>query len=516
MKKTTRRIVILLAGIIGFFLLLSLAVNVYIDYRLPKLIRKENDTGYAITYKDLDVSLLSGTITADSVDVRPYVQKMDSVKVGVFAKVASLEISHVSVWSLLFSDRIKAGRLAISRPDIILYRNASWKKDFRNEFVKPFDKLVSVGAVDILNGQLRLIREGVKKPVLEVRNFSVGVDGITISEATLEKQIPFGFKRYTFSSDSIYYKNSPVYHISTGKIKTTGQSLSISRFAMLPDVSKRQFLAGLKTEKDFYHLRAESIDIPKMDWGFRDTVPFINIPKLTIVRVDANIYRSKVGADDMSTKPMYNQLLRELKLDLALDELMIRDSRIIYEEEVNFDRGPGVLSFTGFNLKANDIRGGRSASKSSDVRIRIDTHFMKESRLNVDWTFNVLDRSDGFLVKGQIRDFDTHKLDPFSKPYSNMKTRGTLDEVYFTVNGNKIESRGEVAMRYDDLKVKLYRKNKPSKENKIVTAIGNLLVKNDTKGKVLSVPVHIARKQNASFYNFLWRNVEEGMRKIIL
>lgn len=516
MKKPLRRLLWIFGILAGILLLSSVLVQLWIDHRLPRLLQRENDTGYAIRYATLDVALWSGTVTADSVDVRPYREKMDSVKVGLFATVPRIEIRGVSLWSLLFSDRIRARSIGIRQPQVLLYRNATWKKDFTDAFVKPFGQILSVGALDITDGNFQYFKEGQAKPIAEAVAFSLNLDGITLSEHTLQAPIPFRYERYRFTAARLYHKSSPNYHMATSEVTFTDRSASITGLRMLPDVTKAQYLAGLSVEKDFYHLKADTIAMDGLRWGFRDTVPFVHVPLLRIVEADAHIYRSKLIPDDQTKKKLYNRLLRELDIDLRIDTLDLRRSRIVYEEEVDAGRGPGVLTFSDFNLRATHIASALGRSKMPDVRIRINTRFMKESRLAVDWSFNVLDKSDGFLIKGRLLDFDARKLDPFTKPYSNMKTRGKLDEVYFTVKGNDIESRGEVALRYDDLKVKLYRKKKPEKENKLMTAVGNLLAKNDTKGKVEAVPVRVKRKQNASFYNFLWRNIEDGLKGIIL
>ena len=141
---------------------------------------------------------------------------------------------------------------------------------------------------------------------------------------------------------------------------------------------------------------------------------------------------------------------------------------------------------------------------------------MKESPLNVDWSLNVLDKSDGFNIKGRILNFDAQKIVLFTKPYMNVTTKGILNEVYFNFTGNDVNAKGDFAIKYDNLKVQIYRKNDREKVNKFLTALGNLFVKNDTKGELKSAEVELDRIQEKSFYNFLWRSIAEGLKKILL
>ena len=77
----------------------------------------------------------------------------------------------------------------------------------------------------------------------------------------------------------------------------------------------------------------------------------------------------------------------------------------------------------------------------------------------------------------------------------NVTTNGDLEEIYFTFNGNRDVSNGAFAIRYEDLKVELYKKD-GKKKNKLMSAVGNLLAKNDTKGELKEVEVSTARAKD--------------------
>jgi hypothetical protein len=136
--------------------------------------------------------------------------------------------------------------------------------------------------------------------------------------------------------------------------------------------------------------------------------------------------------------------------------------------------------------------------------------------MKVDWRFNVMDESDSFKIKGRILDFETGKLAVFTKPYLNVKTQGTFDQVYFNFAGNDNTAGGDFALKYRNLKVKLYQKNNREKESKIKSWVGNLLVKDDSDGQLIEQAVSVERIKEKSFYNYFWRCIAEGMKKILL
>ena len=83
-----------LIGIVSLVLLiviLNIGLNIWVNRQLPKIINRENDSAYFITYKNLNVSLLSSNIAAEGIVIVPKAALKDSInKVGIYAKVRNL------------------------------------------------------------------------------------------------------------------------------------------------------------------------------------------------------------------------------------------------------------------------------------------------------------------------------------------------------------------------------------------------------------------------------------------
>ncbi|HEX7870826.1 MAG TPA: hypothetical protein VF455_12010, partial [Chryseobacterium sp.] len=219
---------------------------------------------------------------------------------------------------------------------------------------------------------------------------------------------------------------------------------------------------------------------------------------------------------DLSKKYLYNHLLRNIKFPLEIDTLQVLKSKLVYEEEKDFSKGPGVLNFDKFNLQATNIKSGFGLKKTDDVKIKVNCIFMKTSPLDVDWSFNVLDKKDSFHIQGVISNFDVAAIERFSKPYMNASFTGVFNKYRFNFYGNDDAVKGNASLDYDDLKVKLYKKKNPEKVAKLKSAIVNLIVKNDSKDKVKNADVELKRIQEKSFYNFLWRSIAESLKKILI
>lgn len=508
--------------LIGFGSLVLLAVmidiglNIWVKSQLPKIINKENDSAYYITYKNLDVSLWRGHIKADDIVIVPKAALIDSlIKAGIYAKVKSVEVRDFKVWSLLFSDKLKAQSITVEQPNVILYQKDK-KEDIKNSVVAPFEKIVSVTDIFLNHGEIKIINVKNNKAVLSVSNINLNLDGIIITDKTLDNKIPFQFANYKLNCDSIYYHPNEFYHIKTNTITSTKLGLTIDKFRMLPTYSRREFVSKIPAEKDIYTLLCDSVSLTKINWGFKADDFFFHCNAIDLNNLSANIYRSKEPTDDLTKKFLYNKLLREMKFDLKVDTLKIRNSLVEYEEEKLFELGAGKIIFNSFNLTATAINSGFKKDKLPDLNIKVNCRFMNASPLNVNWKFNVMDKTDGFKIEGTMTNFDAENMVIFTKPYMNVTAKGMLDQVYFNFTGNDKIMSGKLAVEYDDLKFTIYKKDDRKKKNKLLTFVAKIFVKKDTKEKLKNADIEIERIPEKSFYNLLWRGIADGLIKILV
>ncbi|PAM92585.1 hypothetical protein B4N84_23060 [Flavobacterium sp. IR1] len=519
-----KKIAIGIISLFVFVILVNIGLNIWIKNKLPNIIHKQNKTAYHVNYEKIEVTLISRNIYINTLLVHPKEQPTkqsvnDSSKTGIYAKIKSVTIKHFSVWDILFRDVIQAESVVIDQPKVILYKKndklLNNSKSIKSEIIEPFRKVIAVSNIYLNGGSIDVVSLQ-NKPILNVKNLILKLEGILITDATLKEKIPFQYKKYVLICDSLYYKPSAFYDITIAKISTENNFLKVKKFALLPSYDRKTFIKQLEKEKDIYTIKLDSASINTMKWGFKDSTFFFKASSLVMDHADANIYRSKVPKDDLSKKYLYNHLLRKIKFPLQIDTLQVRKSKLVYEEEIDFSKGSGVLIFDNFNLQTNRIQSGFGLKKADDVKINIDCQFMKVSPMHVNWDFNVLDLKDSFHIQGTISNFDVAALAKFTKPYLNTTFTGTFQKYHFNFYGNDNISKGNASLDYDDLKVKLYKKKNPEKEAKFKSAIANLLVKNDSDDKSKTADVELKRIEEKSFYNFLWRSIAESLKKILI
>ena len=514
--KWYRKVIIALGSLILLVLIVNIALNLWIKLQLPKIINRENNSAYFITYKNLQVSLLHSTIKAAEIVIVPKAAIQDSVnKSGIYAKVKGLEIKDFKVWNLVFSHKLKARSITIEQPKLILY-SKNKKSTICESVVAPFKKVIVVSDVFLNHGNLQVLCAKNKKPMLSVHNVNMQLKGIIITNDILKNKIPFKFRTYAVNCDSLYYHPNEFYHIQTKKIQSTPTNLDIVDLKLTPAYSRREFVAKIPKEQDLYTLRCKSLKVDNMNWGFKQDAFFFHCNTIKLESTSANIYRSLEPADDMTKRKFYNTMLRDMTFDLKINTLTIRNSILEYEEEKSFDIGAAKIVFNPFNLTATNVSSGFKKTTLPDIKIKINSKLMNNSPLIVNWKFNVMDQSDGFNINGKLTNLDAERIVPFSKPYLNMTMKGILDEVSFNFIGNDKGCEGTLRVEYHDLKFTIYKKDDRKKKNKLMTFIAGIFVKKDTNDKLRDTVIKVEHIPEKSFYNLMWRSIAEGFKKILV
>lgn len=417
--------------------------------------------------------------------------------------------------SNVLGDKLSIQSIAISEPSITSFQSQQTKKKVENA-TSDFIDIVQIGEVKIQNGTYQLNQLSGNKNLLKVDKVNFTMKNIEMNPESYLQKIPILYKDLNLTAASLNYNPNHVYELKSNDIKFQNGNFNLKNFEMKPKISKSQFVKQLKKEVDLYTITANSIAIPKLNWGFKGNTISFHIPSMELDKVNANVYRSKIPPDDPKKKNLYSKLLRDLPFYLEVNQLNLKNSLVEYEEETVESSGAGKLTFSNFNANVKNINSGLGKSSLPDVVANITTNFMNDSKINAVWTFNPMNRSEKFNIKGSLFNFDAKRMTPFVKPYLHATMEGNMKEVRFNFTGNDVSATGDFGVRYDNLKVTLYNSD-TGKERKVLNTVGNLFVKSSTKEKYNEVAIKpVIRNQERSFFNFFWNCILQGLKQSLL
>ncbi|WP_210148390.1 hypothetical protein [Chryseobacterium scophthalmum] len=353
-----------------------------------------------------------------------------------------------------------------------------------------------------------------KNQPLTFNDLNATVNQLELVENTAKNGMAVKVKDYSLSTRNFVYKTK-FYKMNVAALALNKNKIDVNQFTMTPLVSRAQFIRMIPVESDLYDIKVNSISA-QGNWDLFSENKFINASNVTVNSANANIFRSKIPADDPKIKPLYSRMLRSIKVPMYVSNLNLKNSILEYEEDTPKSSGPGKLTFSNFNMNVKNLNSAKMKGKPTNVQIKIDCMFMKSSPLSVNWGFNTADQGDRFTIAGNLDNIPATALNSFVVPYLSVSATGTIQQMLFNFKGNPKGIGGTFNIKHKDLKISILDKN--SKEKKgVLSAVANIFIKTDSGKFPESVVVEgVERDPTKSFFNMFWKGVEDGLKKTLI
>lgn len=353
------------------------------------------------------------------------------------------------------------------------------------------------------------------KESLAFHDLNATANNIELSPKSNQPGLSFKVKDYYVTTRNLAYKTK-FYNMSLGLLKLNKNKIQINNFAMKPLVSRAQFIKMIPVERDLYDLKAGQITA-EGEWDLFSHNKMVNASHVGIESANANIFRSKIPKDDPKIKALYSKMLRSIKIPMTINNLDLKNSVLVYEEDTPESMGPGKLTFSNFNMNVKNLNSAKTKGKPTKVDIKINCSFMNLSPLSVNWSFDVADQNDGFAISGKTTNLPVSGINPFIRPYLHVTaTAGTIQEMLFNFKGNPAGLHGTFNLKHKDLKIAVLNKNNHEKKG-FLTAVANIFIKSDSGSFPESVAVeNVERDPTKSFFNLFWKGIEQGLKKTLI
>ena len=469
-----------------------------------------NEVFYSSNTQNVNVEALSinpKLANLQAVSVKSTVSKSDKTLLDIDAKQVNLAIKE---WNFVENKlKLNIDNVVINELNGKIKGSTSPKKKVKPAFEGISFPLI-VKNVSLKNSNL--IYDKGSQP-LTFKDLNANIQNIELNANTIKGEIPFKIGNYSFTTRNFNYKTE-FYNLSSSLVKVNKNTIQISNFAMLPTVSRAQFIRMIPAEKDLYDIKVNQISV-NGSWDFFSNNKFLEASDVKLNGVNANIFRSKIPADDLKEKPMYSKLLRSIKIPMFINNLAINNSLLVYEEDTKKSEGPGKLTFNNFSLKAKNINSGKMKGKPTQIPITINCLFMNASPMNVNWNLDTASANDAFSISGNVADLPASRINPFIEPYLKVRASGLIADLIFNFKGNYQGLNGSLKMKHKDLKIAIIRET--GEKNKLLSAVANVFVRSNSDKYPESVPVEkVERDKTKSFFNLFWKGIEQGLKKTLI
>jgi len=499
----------IILGFIVVLVVIATAViggNIFIENKLKTALRK-NLKGAEFNYEEVNASLLGRSAS---------LSKSLYKKAGIQITAEEIEIDGIDILEYLSNKKIVISTLKITKPEVTIYSEAQKEKDSsKNGDSAKLDLLIE--SIEVADGSFEITKSDSVKEQLFASIPTLTLKDLRVDQKTLKNGLPFNYEQLQMTSDSLFFNLDDQHDLYVEKIQMDGSSLDIKEIVIRPLYGKQEFQQHIPYEKDRFDLNIEELALNSFSWNLKNNALSLISENIEIVNGDLKIYRDKRVKDDTRTKPMYSKMIRELPVKLKLDTIEVKNLAIQYEELVKAKRGAGKVTFENLNASIYNVTNMGIAKKDfTRTDIDVQTQFMGEAKLNVNWNFDISNKADAFTISGQMDRISSEGINEFMEPALNIRAEGGIRDMRFNFAGNNQSSTGDMKLIYDNFKVEVLQDEEEEK-NKVLSALANLIVNNEaTSAEKEQKNINTQRTQTKSFWNYLWKNIRNGALKSFL
>lgn len=523
---------------------LSIKLKPIITAELKELVLKTTDSLYHIEFSSVNTNVLTGISSLNNVKIFPDTVIYHRMIAGKHApnnlyhiKLKKLAVRNFHPWRLWRHKKLNIELLLFDNPCIEMTNR---QFDFNDDklphpkkspydYISKYLKELRISTIDFKNASFKYINNNdPEKPDVDaIKNLNVTLKDWLIdpgsatdtSRLYLLKDVIINLNDYTYpTSDSLYFVklHQLDFMASSGK-------LNIKSFSVEPRYSEQLFGTTLGYAKDRYAIQMSDI-------GFSGINLPLYILKQELYAKEMNIANGSLDVVNNNTLPKKienktgqypHQLLQKASSKFSIQTVNLNNVDISYAE---FDKGgkhKGQITFERtWGTISNVTNVEKVKDKNQFMVADLTSYVMGTGKLDVDFKFNLRATDGAFSYNGALVNMEGRALNRVIKPLAMVKINsGHIDKLEFDIHANDYMATGKVKFAYKDLSIALMKKIKGEdrlvKQGLISFLANALIIHSDnpnTDGVFVAAPVARKRVETASFFNFIWKTLFDGVK----
>jgi hypothetical protein len=531
MKKKLLWAFLLLVIICGILLfLVGRYTDRIVDPYVRSLLEEQKPMNHRIEYGKIKVNLIAGLIKIMDVRIYPDSSLVEDENLWFEINVSTIKMTDFSIWKMMFHKTLIIGDLICIKPEVYMHlplKPADEVIEKVAEEKKPESKAplltnISLDRIILSGGTFQLIRNDTILASSPDINFTIQ----QIKLIKNSKDDPIG---YTYGDVSLYLSSitlnpeSGLYNMSLGSFSYSKKDTSavLKEFRMIPKYDKKDFFKHVNFQGDRLDVKVGRIDIDRV--GMRRLIAGqpLNISRIRIDSVEADIFRDKNVPVDLNRFPLfYNESFMKLSLPIRLDTVMITNSRLVYSEIAEGNTVAGEIILDDFSVSTYALSNLLTDSTIvHEMRLFVKAKVMGEGPMNLELALPLEGNLREFRCTGSVGAMKLFPVNGMLQPTLNMIFKaGKLNRMTFDFTGNDNVSKGWMEFLYQDLDAVVLNKES-GKEKGFVSFMANAvtLSNNPAQGKDLKiVEIGFDRNKNKGLIGYVWRTIQSGMVRTII
>ena len=517
----------------------------FISQQIQEAVLTSTDSLYKITYKNIDINILTGSATLEEISLNPDTQvysqliTMGKAPRHLFKiKVAQLNLNNVRPWKVYFQKALTLKSIIVENPELeMIYQQTTSPQDTLMDKRSAYQRLskylrsIKVESIIFKDADFKYVdKSALNRQITPLKNLNIHISGLLIDSLSQYDKTKFFYTRdisvslydYTYQSqDKMYDFKLEEFTASTAK-----KYVMLKGFNVIPRYEPMEFSKKFTERRERYSMRFDEVLLENINYRMFINQRKLKATKLTVsnslISVFLNSQLPKSTQNKMDKFPQ--RMLQNFNLNTLVDTVSINNMQLRYSEFNPVSQRIGTIYF-------NEIKGNLLNLTNDPASLRKNHHckaeftclLMARGRLNLSLDFNLRDKNSTFSYQGMLGILKLPVLNRVIKPLALVEIRsGLIKDMVFNGAGNANGNNGKLALRYTNLKIKLLQKNENDtrlKTMSIATMAANILVlegDNPSAGQKLRIGYYnYKRPYNASFFSLLWKGLFVGIQESV-
>jgi WD40 repeat protein len=351
---------------------------------------------------------------------------------------------------------------------------------------------------------------------------------INISDSTSMDTSRILFAKYAALTIKkvLFRGKKPLYHYRFNDIQINSDErlFTVKSMNITPLLSEAAFVRASKWQTDrldfsLSNLHFKQVQIPELLNGN------LMADELSISHARFKVFRDKTyplnKISRVGTYPF--QLFVKLPVEVFLKKVVIEHAFIEYKEKEPQTGHSGVVTFDDAHATLHNVTNRPADLRRNAVcTLNFTSQFLNKIPLSATLKFYLNSNNGKFTVNGTMGATDATIFNPLSKPMALVEINScNIKHLNFQLSCTDHQANGSVRLLYDDLKIKLLKKDDPEEGKqvkKVASFLANMSIINSNPAK--NKPVRVStvshpRNIYASMYNLIWKSIFEGVQKTI-
>lgn len=517
-----------------------------IKTKLQSLVIDATDSLYRLEFDTLDADVTASKVTVVNARLIPdtivaaRLEEQGRRPADIFSiQLDTLAVAGIDLKDFTSNKKIDLDTLYINAPKIEIYH--------KKLAAKPKDTITITGLYTKLSKQLN--RLSIKKLYIQnahithynyvankpAKKLSLDKINISLGQVLMDSTTVYDTSRFLFAKEAVITLlklNMPtadsLYFIKLDSlaINAVKNTAYLKNFALKCRFTEETFAKHVTAQKDLYNITIPVIYLQNINWGHILTGEDISADNIKASNGNVSIYCDRRLPEPPTKLGKYpHQLLLKDSTPINIKGFTLDDFTLTYEEFNPKSGKKGKIVFNNINGTVSNITNNSSLIAYNNImKASGSAMFMGLSKVKATFGFNLAKAKDGvFTTDAYMSSMDATQLNSLCSALGRFSIdKGHINSLTTHIEGNNYGAKGTVTFLYNDLKISVLKKQEEEdgttlKKRGLLSFIANTFViknSNPTRNNdVRTENCSFTRVNTKSFFNLVWKTVEDGVKK---